>query len=90
MFFAELDLSSRATTSLCLPFCFAAYFARGDDRRKVGRILTMLEPYSRMDWSTLNRYIRFVWELLDAPQQIVQLKNWRQLYDDADQFLPYI
>jgi hypothetical protein len=31
-----------------------------------------------------------VWDLLDAPQQVVQLRNWRQLYDDADQFLPYI
>ena len=64
--------------------------AKGEDRKTVERIVEMLEPYGRMDWSTLNRYIRFVWELLDAPQQVEQLRNWRQLYDDADQFLAYI
>jgi hypothetical protein len=43
-----------------------------------------------MDWVTLNRYIVAVWNALDTPGLEVDLSMWRQIYDDAGLFLPYI
>jgi len=86
----KVMLSLLKPCSLCLPFCFAAYNARDEDRETVEKILDMLEPYGRMDWTTLNRCIRFVWDCIDAPKSSVKLKNWRQLYDDEGLFLSYI
>lgn len=70
---------------------FASYAVRSEQgRKKVSRIVDLLEPYHRMDWLTLNQYILFVWGCIDTPGASVSLPNWRKWYDDAGLALCYI